>query len=934
VIPFLPLSRPAGSRLPAPADAADGGPGGPGGAGDRPGVPAARSGLQAPAATEAPPAAPAAAAWALLRDGRIVAIRPLRPEDLPAVLDFHRQLSEDALYLRFFHLPHDRGEQVARRMCRPADGRHGGLGAWLGPDLVGVAQFETVAEGTADAAFAVADRLHRQGLATLLLEHLAALARRAGVRRFTADVLARNADMLRVFEDAGLPVAEHADMDMVGVSLDLAPGDRFADAVTARDRQAQAASLQHAFRPESVVVVGAGNRPGSVGGAVVANLRRAGFPGPLAVVHPHEQQVRGVTAYPRLSEVPFQPELAVLAVPAAALAGTVADCGRAGVRAVVVITSGLDRAAGTALRDACRRHGMRLVGPNCLGIANPAARLDATFAAHPPRAGRVGVAVQSGGVGIALVEQLSRLEIGVSAFASLGDKYDVSATDMLHWWHDDPDTRQAVLYVESFGNPRRFARVAAEVGRRIPVLAVDAGRSAPAQLAAASHTAAAASPAATRAALFAQAGIIAVPDLGDLVGTSTLLSWQPLPTGRAVAIISNAGGASILAADACADAGLEVPPLAEDTRRALAGLLPPGASTQNPVDATAVAGPDALTAAARVLAADPAVHAVLVLPVPTAQHAMDPLDWGCPGVTQLAVRLDRAERVALETDRAGGRLPVFSSARDAAVALARAARYAGWRRQPQSAALRLTPAEVGRARDLVRRFLGQHPDGGWLPPDEATRLLRCAGVPHVLVRVAHSATDAVLAAGTVGYPVAVKAIAAGTVHKHHAGGVALGLPGPVAVEAAYGRLAARFGDALSGVVVQPMAHGDMELFVGAHGDPVFGPVVAFGLGGTEADALGDRQVRLAPLSPPDAAAMVGGIRAAAAYQHAAGGRPVDVAAVRDILTRVAALADAVPELADLDLNPVLVSQTGARAVDAKVRLAPVRPFDPYLRSLR
>jgi acyl-CoA synthetase (NDP forming) len=328
------------------------------------------------------------------------------------------------------------------------------------------------------------------------------------------------------------------------------------------------------------------------------------------------------------------------------------------------------------------------------------------------------------------------------------------------------------------------------------------------------------------------------------------------------------------------------------------------------------------------------VHAVVVLPVPTAQHDMAVVDWACPGPTVLGVRLDRAERATTEPDADGGRVPVYSSARDAAVALARAARYALWRQQPRPVPVGLATSELTRVRDVVRRFLAEHPDGGWLPPDEAARLVGAAGVPTVPVRLANSGPDAALAADALGYPVVVKAVATGTVHKHHAGGVALGLAGPAAVEAAYRGMATRFGDALAGVVVQPMARGDLELLVGAYGDPVFGPVVAFGLGGTEADALGDRQVRLAPLSEAGAAAMVGGIRAAAAYRHAAGGGPVDVAALRDVVVRVAALADAVPELAELDLNPVLVTASGVHAVDAKARLAPVRPFDPYLRSLR
>lgn len=878
--------------------------------------------------------------WALLRDGRIVAIRRLTPADEPAAVHFHQDLSEQNTYLRFFHVPHDHGAEIGRRMCRDEDGTGAALGAWLGPDLVGVAQYEVVGGGDADVAFAVADKAHRLGLATLLLEHLAALARLAGVGRFVADVLAENRDMLRVFADAGLPVLRHSDLHTVGVSMELAAGERYAEAVLARDRQAQAASLRHVLNPVSVAVVGASPRPGSTGGSVLANLRRAGYPGNLAAIHPTATDVGGTPAYRSVADVPFTPELAVIAVPAGALAAAIDDCGQAGVRAVVVLTAGLDRAAGAALRDTCRGYGMRLVGPNCLGVANPHAHLDATFAAHPALAGQVGLAVQSGGIGIALTEQLSRLGIGVSSFTSLGDKYDVSATDLLQWWHGDPDTRQAVLYVESFGNPRRFARVAAEVGRKIPVLAVDAGRSAPAQSAAQSHTAAAATPAATREALFAQAGIIALADLADLVGTSALLAWQPYPAGRGVAIVSNAGGAGILAADACADAGLDVPELAAATARQLAELLPTGAATHNPVDATAGASPEQLVRAAEILAADPAVDAVLVLPVPTAQHDMAEITWADLGITQIAIRLDAAERVAGQAaiprggSSSGSLVPVYASARDAAVALARVAAYAAWRRRTEQAPVILAGPARGRVREVVRRFLAAHPEGGWLAPDEAVRLVEAAGVPTVPVRVARSAGEAAVAADGAGYPVAVKAIAHGTVHKHHARGVALGLRDSAAVAAAYRDFAARFGADLTGVLVQPMAHGDLELLAGAYSDPVFGPVVAYGLGGTEADALADKQVRLAPLSEVDAAAMVAGIRAAGAYEHAAGGRPVDVAALRAVVTAVAALAEAVPELAELDLNPVLATAGGARAVDAKARLVPVRPYDPYLRSLR
>jgi hypothetical protein len=313
---------------------------------------------------------------------------------------------------------------------------------------------------------------------------------------------------------------------------------------------------------------------------------------------------------------------------------------------------------------------------------------------------------------------------------------------------------------------------------------------------------------------------------------------------------------------------------------------------------------------------------------------MSDVHWGSPGITQIAVRLDGAARVDSQPDAAGGRVPVYAAARDAAVALARVAGYAQWRRRQSGTPVTLTGAPLAQIRGIVRRFLAANPDGGWLAPDEAARLVEAAGVPTVPVQVAAGAEDAVIAADALGYPVAVKAIATGTVHKHHARGVVLGLRTSAAVRSAFEDMALRFGPALTGVVVQPMAHGDLELLVGAYSDPVFGPVVAYGLGGTEADALADRQVRLAPLSDVDAEEMVASIRAAAAYDRAAAGRPLDLAAVRGAVTAVAALAEAVPELTDLDLNPILATGSGVRATDVKARLAPMHRFDPYLRSLR
>ncbi|WP_020576614.1 bifunctional GNAT family N-acetyltransferase/acetate--CoA ligase family protein [Actinopolymorpha alba] len=871
--------------------------------------------------------------WTLLLDGTLVLIRPVDRHDEEAVATLHAEMSPDNQYLRFFGVSPHAPYGIAARICQRPPDQGAGLGAWLGDQLVGVAHYVRDPEDPtrAEVAFAVADDAHGRGVATLLLERLASQARAQGIGAFTAEVLARNAAMLRVFEDAGLPVVEHHEREVVVVDAELGLGEAYLDAVADRERVAQAASLAHILTPASVIVVGASERPGNVGGAVVRNLRAAGLPGPLGVVHPQAATVAGVRARPRVSDLPFVPDLAVIAVPVAALLDALLDCGRHGVRAVVVLTSGAGPVVGREMRDICHRYGMRMVGANSLGVANPAYGLDATFLAHPPSPGAAGVAVQSGGVGIALTEQLDRLGIGVSTLASLGEKYDVSATDLLHYWYADQGTRLALLYVESFGNPRRFARVARRLAGRIPVLAVDGGRSVPAQRAAASHTAAAATPTAARAALFADAGVVAVPDLGDLVATAALVGTQPLPAGGRIAVLSNAAGAAILAADACEDAGLRLPELTDSTRAELARLLPRGAVCGNPVDATAGCDRHTLAVATGVLAADPGIDGVLVLPVPTALDDLAQIAWPLRSTVPLVVvRVDQAERVRTEA----GSVPAFAAPRDAALAFARSVSYATWRQRPAGTLPDLRGLAVVAARQRAQEFLAGHPEGGFLEPDDAAEFLTTAGIAPEPIRLVRSTAAAVEAASELEFPVAVKASGPALPHKQHAGGVVLDLADEGAVASAFAGLAARLGTAMTGAVVQRMRRGDVELLVGVSSDPVFGPVAAFGLSGSEADALADRVVSLAPLTDVTAARMVRGIRAARLLDQAAAGGPVDVAALEDLLLRLSVLADRVPELADLDLNPVLARADGLSLVDVKVRLAPSVAYDPSLRRLR
>jgi acyl-CoA synthetase (NDP forming)/RimJ/RimL family protein N-acetyltransferase len=938
------------------------------------------AGAEPDPATAAPALHSGGSVYALLTDGSTVEIRPAAPQDAEAVQAMHEAMSAENLYLRFFTLSRRSAQQEAKRVCRPADSGHGVLLAWLAGRLIGVASYEPVSTaGTAEVAFAVPDDMHRRGVATLLLEHLVSLARLRGLTAFTASTLTDNSAMLRVFSDAGLPVRRRLADGVFDLMFPL-PGsvadpslEGYLETVAGRESRADVASLRYLLQPRSVAVIGASRRPGTVGRAVLHNIVTGGFAGKIYAVNPHAQHMEGVPCIASVEDLPEAVDLAVIAVPGAAVPKVAAACGRRGVRALTVITAGLGP-AGADLLAACRRHGMRLVGPNCLGIMVPGTGLNASFAARQSAPGVAGLVVQSGGVGIALLEHLSRLGVGVSSFASVGDKYDVSSNDMLMWWDQDGLTRLAVLYVESFGSPRGFARTARRVGRRMPVLTVIGGRSAAGQSAAASHTAAAATSLVTQEALFGQAGVIATRSLGELVEAAALLASQPLPAGNRVAIVSNAGGAGVLAADACGDNGLEVAKLGAATRRRLRGLLPDGAAVAGPVDTTAAVSADVFRACLELVAADDGVDAVIAVAVPTAIADLRPAITAAVVAKPLAAALlEQAESVRLLSHAASVRpgpppsagrsddaesavacsepaaaedqgrpasapavdgIPAYAYPEGAIRAVGHAIRYRTWRDRQAAPVPVLSGLRTAAARELVAGFLAENPGGGWLPASQTAELLSCYQIPVAATVGAADEQQAVQAAAGLGGRVVLKAEAEGLVHKSDAGAVKLDLRTPQEVTEAYRDLAARFGPGLRRVLVQPMLAGGVEVLVGVVQEPVFGPLIVFGLGGVTTDVLGDYAARLTPLSQPDADDMIRELRAAPLLFGHRGAPPVDASALADVLLRVSQLADDLPEVAELDLNPVIASPAGACAVDARVRVAATEHTDPFLRRLR
>ncbi|WP_267714379.1 bifunctional GNAT family N-acetyltransferase/acetate--CoA ligase family protein [Streptomyces sp. CoH17] len=885
---------------------------------------------------------------ALLADGTTVRVRAVEPEDRDQLHRLYARMSPENLRMRFFAVSPRSAALAADHACTPSGPGHRALAAELQGRIIGLAEYDACDErGSAELAVAVADGQHRRGVGTLLVEHLASAARADGITLFLADALSENAEVLRLFSDLGLRVTRRTDGPETRCTIALDQDDAYLRAVEERGRTADLASMEPLFKPRSVAVVGAGRRPGSVGRAVLRHLRTSGFTGRLFAVNPHAHALLGVPSYPAFAALPFPPDLVVVATPATAVPTVAEEAGEAGVHAMVVLSAGLDPVQAQALLTACRTHGIRLVGPNCLGVANtdPALRMDATFAAGHPRPGTAGIGVQSGGVGIALLEGLARLGIGVSTFASLGDKYDVSGNDMLQWWENDGTTDLALLHLESFGNPRAFSRTARRVTRRMPLLTVDAGRTDAGRRAAASHSAAAATGTLTRQALFIQAGITATRSVGELLEAAALFHAQPLPAGTRVAVVTNAGGAGVLAADACVEAGLVLPALTSDLVGDLLAVLPDGAAVGNPVDVTAAVAEDELGACLDRLTAHRGVDAVVVALVPTAVAAATGDDLVRAVTRGPAARRSPVALVRLEQDASvrllpaaeGGEIPSYAQPHAAARALAHAARRTAWLARPPGT--RRTPEGIDppRARAVADQWLTGHPDGGWPGPRTCAELLGCYGIPQSPWAWAETEDDAVRAAEHLGGSdgrVVLKAHWPGLVHKSEQHAVRLDLLGEAQVRSAYQDLRTRFEGLMTGVVVQPLAERGTELLAGIVQDQVFGPLIIFGLGGTATEVFADRAARLAPLTDLDVHDLIASPRCAPLLFGASGADPVDLDGLEQLLHRLSGMAENVPQLAEADLNPVLATPGGLTVLDARLRLLPPRPHDPYLRRLR
>jgi acetyl coenzyme A synthetase (ADP forming)-like protein len=823
----------------------------------------------------------------VVSDGSTVHVRSIQPDDDERLVDLHSRLSPETIYRRFFSAhPRLSPEEVRRFTHVDHLDRAALVATAVQGALIAVARYDRIpGSESAEVAFVVDDAYQGRGVGTLLLEHLAAYARTRGVGRFVADTLFGNTPMREVFRRAGYAETSSFDAGVIHIALDLEPTAQSIAITEERDRIAVVRSIERLLRPASIAVFGASPRAGTIGHEVIASLLRGGFAGPVYPVNRSAESVEGMPAYSALADIPGSVDLVVVVVPAADVSDVIVQCGHKGVGGLVVITAGFaetGKKGGLAqleMVQLAHSYGMRVIGPNCMGVINtaPGVSMNATFAPTAPVSGNLGLCSQSGGLGVAILGELAGRGLGLSTFVSMGNKADVSGNDLLRYWERDPHTAVALLYLESIGNPRAFRRIAERFSRVKPIVALKAGRSTAGVRSASSHTAALASPDAAVDALFRATGVIRVNRLEELFDTAAYLSTQAPPRGRRVAIVGNSGGPGTLAADACEARDLEVPTLSAQSQAALREFLSPDAAVGNPVDMVASASAEDYERAIATVAADEGIDAVLVIFTPPIVTRADDVAVavaraaGATDKSVVANFLGRAE-VAEALRHSGTRpVPQFSYPESAADALAHSLSYGRWKQRALGHVPDLEGTDRADGKRIVSTALAgpdrpTPPESGiWMDAVSASALLSSYGIAHLGAQRSVNAEDDV----------------------------------------------------------------GVETIVGAIQDPAFGPLVLFGAGGTLAELIADHHLASAPLTDVDAAELIAGSRVARMLSGWRGAPRADLDALVEVLLRVSQMVVELPEVAELDLNPVLASATGAVALDFKVRVAP-SPSHPEL----
>ena len=875
----------------------------------------------------------------VLRDGSTLNLRPVRADDTALMRQLLGALSESSRTTRFFSAAVDL-DRTAELLVQ-VDGEHSfGLLALQGTPPVPVAHGLCVRSGPsrAEVAFTVADSFQGKGIASTILGQLASAASELGIAMFEATVLPENSAMLDVFTHSGFPVHTTSEPGTVTVEF---PTEITSDAIRRfedREEAAAAAAVTAILSPSSIAVIGANRRRGTIGGEIFHNLLQSEFNGPVYPVNPSAPVIQSVLAYPSIGSIPGPVDLAVISVPAARVLDVAGQCAEKGVKALIVISAGFSeegpdgRLRQAELTRICSESGMRLVGPNCMGAINTSdeVRMNATFAPTLPWPGKIGFLSQSGALGLAIIESTRSLGLGLSSFISVGNKADISGNDLLSYWDRDPRTDLIALYLESFGNPRKFAQIAARVAQNKPIVAVRSGRGKAGARAAASHTASlVATSDATVNALFRQTGVLRTETLSDMFDLLSLLATQPLPKGSRVGIITNAGGPAILCADACEANSLEVVELSPATRRSLRAFLPTEAATGNPVDMIASASAADYRRAIEVVALDPAVDSLIVIFTPPlvtrpedVAEAIRAAAGSLPRPIPLLTVFMTTAGVPAQLCSDAVQVPSYPFPENPARALAAAYRLTRWRQRPRTT----EPAQVyGDQLQVAAQLSGWLRQGEhWLTAAETNAILSAYGIPVLTTVEAADAEEAGRLAKDLAPQVVLKAMGETILHKTELGAVRLGLRGPEQVTQAAREMASRLqasGHPVEGFQLQPQLEGGVELLIGAVRDPQFGTVVACGAGGTAVELLHDTSLRLAPVGHQDAREMLEELTTYPLLTGFRGAPKVDVEAAIEVICRLAALADLHPTLAEIECNPVTVTPDGVFAVDSRARLA-------------
>jgi acetate---CoA ligase (ADP-forming) len=877
----------------------------------------------------------------ILRDGSTATIRVATVQDSKALADFFHRLSPESRQHRFFSIAEPSAEFVKSLadssdpkskltlvVTRIASGHEVivAAGSYLARD-----------EKSAEVAMAVEDALQRKGIGSHLLERLALLAARVGFTRFWAVTQLENRGMIDVFRHAGFPLTEKLESGYLELDFSVVPTQSSVELSEMRDRVFTAASLRWFFKPTSVAVVGASRDPSSIGHRILDALVMNRFQGPVYPINPKAKVIGSMPAYASLAKLPEPVDLAIIAVPRDAVLSTIDECAQCGVKALIVITAGFAEAGATGkslqklLVEKVRGYGMRMVGPNCMGLLNtrPDISLNASFSPVFPPPGRIAMSSQSGALGLAILALAAQRQLGISSFVSVGNKADVSGNDLLQYWEVDDDTRVILLYLESFGNPRRFARIARRVSRTKPIIAVKAGRTLAGRRAAGSHTAALAANDVAVDALFRQTGVIRAETLDEMFDIAAALENQPLPKGKRVAIVTNAGGPAILCTDACEAGGLIVPELTEETRAKLRTFLPATASLSNPVDMIASAGAESYRKTIEAVLSAPEVDAMVVIYIPVDRGGSEAFIQAikdgvaaarAAGATAKPViaclmSVDGASVVHTEHET----IPAYLFPESAAKVLAKAAHYAEWRTKPLASVPGFPDLQTEEARRIVEHAIKSRGEC-WLSATEAQRVLSAFGIHQAPGGLARTAEEAVQIATRVGFPVAMKLASQRVLHKSDIGAVRLNVEGEAAIRKAFEEIQQ---EGMEGVVVQSMIRSGVELMIGVTEDPLFGPLMAFGLGGVYVEILADVCFRVTPLTDEDVHEMVRGIRGYRLLEGYRGHAPADVATIEQVLLRISRMVEEIPEIKELDLNPIfaLPPGQGCVVVDVRIRVA-------------